>query len=139
MKTILIFVGIVFCTTAAWAQGSEPSCPATARVVLRVQWLRDGEAPSKYAWQEVRVLSVLKNDSEHTFSNVVKIAHYNWTNGIPKAVCTVYLERYNSSSDDLWKLMGGSAATGVSNMEENGSANKASEAIAAPGAAQPQR
>ena len=106
----------------------DASLAAAAPVVLRVQWLQDSGG-DKYAWQQVRVLQVLKNDSSYTFTNTVSIAHYSWTNGIPRAMCTVYLERYNPGREDLWKLMGGSALGGVSHIEQQAPAHSGTDPV----------
>ena len=129
-RHILMAFGILAAVSLAQSPDPfDPDLSAKATVVLRVQWLEDGDA-DKYEWQEVRVLHVLKNDSKHTFTNTVVIAHYSGANGIPRGICTVYLERYNPEGEDRWKLMGGSAKTGVSHAEQP-SASQASEASGA--------
>lgn len=84
-----------------------------AEVVLRVRLISPGEG-SKYLWDRVEVLKVLKNKSGYAFGKQLAVAHYSWKRGIPEGTCTIYLERYNPGRKDQWKLLGGSADEGVS-------------------------
>lgn len=88
-----------------------------AEVILRVKLLSRGEA-DKYAWYEVAILKVLKNESGETFGKALKIAAYSWKTGVPEGESTVYLERYNKTDKGLWKLVGGEASTGVSHVQK---------------------
>jgi hypothetical protein len=82
-------------------------------VVLRVRRISEGEG-SKYLWPQVELVTVIKNGSRHTFPKHFEVAHYSWEPGIPPGTSTLYLERYNPHRNDLWRLLGGSATTGVS-------------------------
>jgi hypothetical protein len=84
-----------------------------AEVVLRVRLISQGEG-SKYLWDRVEVVKVLKNKSHYAFGKHLAVAHYSWKPGIPHGTCTIYLERYNTRRKDLWKLLSGSADEGVS-------------------------
>ncbi|UCC94763.1 MAG: hypothetical protein JSW40_08120, partial [Candidatus Omnitrophota bacterium] len=82
-------------------------------VVLRVR-CRDGGVGSKYIWQKVKILEVLKNEGNYNFKSTLAVAHYSWKDGIPIGISTIYLEKYNPSRVDLWKLVGGGAEKGIS-------------------------
>jgi hypothetical protein len=84
-----------------------------AEVVLRVKLISSGEG-SKYLWDKVEVLEVLKNNSGSSFGKNLSVAHYSWKPGIPMGTCSIYLERYNPKRKDLWKLLNGSGEEGVS-------------------------
>lgn len=87
-----------------------------ANVILRVMLLTRGGA-DKYAWSEVEILKVYKNESGEKFGKTLKIAAYSYKTGIPNGKSTVYIERYNKTDNDLWKLVGGEASTGVSHVQ----------------------
>lgn len=89
-----------------------------APVVLRVKLLSIGGGADKYAWYEVEILKVLKNESGETFGQKLKIAAFSRKPGVPEGESTVYLERYNATDKGLWKLFGGGAATGVSHVRK---------------------
>ena len=91
----------------------DPARAKRGEVVLRVRLITPGEG-SKYLWDRVEVLRVLKNRSGHAFGRRLSVAHYSWEPGVPEGTCTVYLERYHPGRKDLWKLLGGSAEEGVS-------------------------
>lgn len=84
-----------------------------AEVVLRVKFV-SLNGNSKYDWDEVEVLKVLKNKSRYTFGKSLSVAHYSWKLGVPEGTSTIYLERYNQERNDLWKLLDGSGEVGVS-------------------------
>jgi len=84
-----------------------------AEVVLRVKCAEIGYG-SKYHWQKVEILKVIKNESNYNFKDTLSVAHYGWEEDIPLGVSTIYLEKYNPSREDLWKLVGGKFETGVS-------------------------
>jgi hypothetical protein len=91
----------------------DPKMAARATVVLRVRLTGLGEG-SKYIWQTVEPLDVIKNESKQTFAGPLKVAHYSWAKGVPSGVSTVYLAHYNKTRGDLWKLVDGKAESGVS-------------------------
>lgn len=82
-----------------------------ATVVLRVERVA-AEGGSKYHWDEVRPLEVIKNDSTQTFDAPLRVAHYGWHAGVPEGVSTIYLEPYGAT--ELWRLLDGDGAVGVS-------------------------
>ena len=77
---------------------------AKAEVVLRVKRLTPGVG-SKYLWYRVEVLQVLKNQSSETFTNTLSVAAYSWKDGVPEGVSILYLERYNQTDKELWKIV----------------------------------
>jgi hypothetical protein len=92
-----------------------------AKVVLRVECERGALTCEKYCWQTVKILEVLKDESNNRFrkNTQVEIAYYNWDNGIPPGTSTIYLEEYHAGRDDLWKLLGGSSNEGVSHYKSS--------------------
>ena len=118
MKIITVCLLVVI-TTLAFAADKlmDETLAAKAEVVLRVKRLSAGEA-DKYAWYQVEVLQVLKNLSSETFTNTLSVAAYSGKAGVPDGESTIYLERYNETSGKLWKLVGGEASTGVSDVRK---------------------
>ena len=86
---------------------------ARVPVVLRVRLLKR-EGGDKFGWDEVELIGVIKNDSRFTFPEKFEIAHYSGEPGVPDGESTVYLERYNETSESLWRLLDGSGKQGVS-------------------------
>lgn len=86
-------------------------------VILRVDCQATAEACEKYCWQNVTILKILKNKSNFKFQKRLDVAHYNWEQGVPIGVSTIYLEKYNPSRNDMWRLAGGGATNGVSHSE----------------------
>lgn len=86
-------------------------------VVLRVRLLKR-EGSDKFGWDEVRLIGVIKNTSHFTFPETFEIAHYSGEPGVPDGESTVYLERYNATSEGLWRLLDGSGKQGVSHQSE---------------------
>ncbi len=86
-----------------------------ARVVLRTRLISPGNG-SKYLWDTVRVLGVIKNHSSYKFSNTLKVAHHSWESGVPQGECTIYLVPYNKKDCHLWSLLGNKASSGVSHV-----------------------
>ena len=97
----------------SWEGLVDADRASKVQVVLRVRLL-EREGGNKYAWDKVHLLGVVKNESGHEFPQEFIIAHYNAEPGVPDGESTVYLERYNDSDESLWKLLQGSAKTGVS-------------------------
>ena len=93
----------------------DPKKIQKAEVVLRVKLISSGEG-SKYLWDKVEVLQVIKNKSGRAFGKTLSVAHYSWKRGIPEGTCTIYLERYNRPRNDLWKLLNGSGDEGISHV-----------------------
>ena len=57
-----------------------PNKAQKAEVVLRVKLLSSGEG-SKYLWDQVEVLQVVKNKSGYAFRKDLSGAHYSWKPG----------------------------------------------------------
>ncbi len=93
----------------------DPKKVQKAEVVLRVKLLSSGEG-SKYLWDRVEVLQVLKNRSGHALGKNLLVAHYSWKLGVPEGTCTIYLERYDLKRNNLWKLLNGSGEDGISHL-----------------------
>ena len=93
----------------------DPNKVKKAEVVLRVKLRSSGEG-SKYLWDKVEVLQVVKNKSGYAFRKNLSVAHYSWKLGIPEGTCTIYLERYNPKRNNLWKLLNGSGEDGISHV-----------------------
>lgn len=89
---------------------------ARAVIVLRARLLQPG-AGSKYLWDSVRVVRVVKNESGASLPEEMLVAHYSWEPGLPQTDCTVYLERFAEEGEGGWKLLDGSAKSGVSHVD----------------------
>ncbi|HXI82459.1 MAG TPA: hypothetical protein VNL17_00040 [Verrucomicrobiae bacterium] len=115
MKTtaLILLVSLALVGYATADNLVDPKLAQKAEVILRVKLLAQGEA-DKYAWYEVEILKVLKNESGETFDKRLKVAAYSWRPGVTEGESTVYLERYSTTDKGLWKLIGGEADTGVS-------------------------
>jgi hypothetical protein len=109
---ILIFAFLVLGFLVEGSPQIDSSKANKAEAVLRVKFV-SLNGGSKYDWDEVEVLKVLKNKSGYTFGKTLSVAHYSWNPGIPEGTCTIYLQRYNPERNDLWKLLDGSAEDGV--------------------------
>jgi hypothetical protein len=114
MKAISAFL-IIAATTTAYAADKlmGDKLAVKAEVVLRAKRL-SVEGGDKYAWYRVEILRVLKNVASEKLTNTLSVAAYSWKEGVPEGESTLYLERYNGTGNELWKLVGGEAATGVS-------------------------
>lgn len=93
----------------------DDSLAKKATVVVRAKRLQC-EGGDKYAWFEVQLLKVLKNDSQELLGEKLRVAAYSTDPGIPGGESTLYLEKYHPEQRGLWKLVGGKAATGVSHV-----------------------
>jgi len=91
------------CTTL---EKADNNMAKKAEVVLRVECADPG-AGNKYHWQKVKILKIIKNNSNYNFPDQLEVAHYGWEKGIPVGISTIYLERYDPYRDDLWKLLEG--------------------------------
>jgi hypothetical protein len=100
---------------AAESSPVDPDKAKKAEVVLRIRRLMPAEC-DKYCWPEVEILEVLQNKSNVSFDKRLKVAHYSWKTGIPEGESTIYLVRFNPEKSDLWKLLNGSGADGVSHV-----------------------
>lgn len=95
---------------------------ADAAVVLRVR-LVENQGGSKYHWQVVENLEILKNEGFHEMGNRVLVAHYGWEPGIPAGVSTIYLNPYSEQTHDMWRLVDGSAKSAVSHRTDHAAEN----------------
>lgn len=95
---------------------------ADAEVVLRVRLVED-QGGSKYHWQVVEKLEIIKNEGSHKMGNRVLVAHYGWEPGIPAGVSTIYLDPYSELASDMWRLVKGSAKSGVSHRADQAPEN----------------
>ena len=86
----------------------------TSLLVLRVKLISQDKSCDKYAWSKVQILKTYKNDTGVQFGKNLTIAFYCRDAGIPKGESTVYLEKYNPTRNDLWKLLNGTRKDGVS-------------------------
>ena len=118
MKKIVVLFIMLFFISYAVAEEIDKALAKDAEVVLRVNCKNEADECEKYCWQEVNIIKVLKNESDYTFPNVIKVAYYNREKGIPIGISTIYLEKYNLSRNNLWKLVGGKAERGVSHYTE---------------------
>ena len=120
MKRIVFYSLItcfVFLPLIALADQIDSALAGNSEVVLRAEVKEEADACDKYCWQKVRVLRVIKNESDQILPEIIKIAYYSWEDGIPKGVATIYINKYSFEEDGLWKLSGGKAETGVSHHE----------------------
>jgi hypothetical protein len=92
---------------------TDPGRLARAPIVLRVT-LVEADGGSKYHWDQVRPIRVIKNASSFTFDAPLRVAHYGWHGGVPSGISTIYLEAYGGGNANLWKLLDGDGAIGVS-------------------------
>jgi hypothetical protein len=82
MKKTLGFIFSLLLTVNFQALSSpvDPNRAQKAEVVLRVRFVSSGEG-SKYLWDKVEVLKVLKNKSGYAFRKNLLVAHYSWKPG----------------------------------------------------------
>ena len=80
-------------------------------------------ACDKYCWPEVKILSVLKNDSKEKFErgNSLHVALLGTGGRMPQGEFNLYLELYNKAEKKpkkewMWKILGGSVAAGTSHL-----------------------
>jgi RNA polymerase sigma factor (sigma-70 family) len=105
-------------TVAFWVAPklADPAKFAKAPAVLRVRRVGVGGG-SKYSWDSVKVLEVMKNESSQQLgkdSEPLKVAHYGWKAGVPDGESTIYLEPYNAEKNHPWKLLNADGGEGVS-------------------------
>ncbi len=114
-----ILVILIVSAGCFFVEISNSDLVGKAEVALRIECIQKAEACGKYCWQTVKILKVLKDESNYRFrrNTSIKVAYYNWEDGIPIGTATIYLERYYPPKDDLWKLLGGGVREGVSHYE----------------------
>lgn len=103
----------------SWDKLVDVERAAKVPVVLRVRLLRR-QGGDKYGWDTVKVVGVIKNESGFRFPDEIAVAHYSAEPGVPDGESTIYLERYDGTNDNLWKLFEGSGVRGVSHGTANG-------------------
>jgi len=111
--TIICLCVFALATWAATNQLINPKFAEKAEVVLRGKRLTPGEG-SKYIICDVQVSEVFTNRSGRRIAEKIAVAAYSWRPGVPAGESTFYLERYNETHTNLWRLVGGEASTGVS-------------------------
>jgi hypothetical protein len=122
MKIVIILLMTLSFACCAFANEVDKAMAKNAEIILEVEnseSINKSTGCDKYCWQEVKIKKVIKNEGGYKLSDVIKIAYYSWEKGIPLGESIVYLEKYNPSRDDLWKLVGGKAETGVSSAYVN--------------------
>jgi len=95
----------------------DPKLAEKAEVVLRGTRLTPGGG-SKYLICEVQVSKVYTNRSGRSIGKSIEVAAYSFRPGVPTGSSTFYLERYNETNTNLWRLVGGEASTGISHNEK---------------------
>lgn len=135
MKLLSIICLLIVAMTANAAdQLFDEKLASNALAVLRVKLIFSTTYTSSNMFTSyyVRTLEVYKNESNtrigHNLS--LEVGAFRGRPGIPKAECTVYLQRYDRLSQSftldkdrgLWVLVGGDATNGVSDVQyDNGS------------------
>ena len=118
MKKAIFLTLFLFLASYVFAEEIDSNLAKHAIAILRVECKNVAGACDKYCWQKVKIVKILKNESDYNFPGFIEVAHYSWEKGVPIGISTIYLEKYNPSKNDLWKLVGGKAETGVSNYAE---------------------
>ncbi len=88
---------------------------ARAKVVIRAR-LVSFEGGSKYVWQVVEPLEVIKNETPFAFDAPFRVANYSWDGSVPEGISTLYLEPYGGG-DNVWRLLDGSSSKGISHAD----------------------
>ena len=115
-KFLLITLSLFLSISWAFAYESGPFDEKrfeTATIVLRVKFIEEN-GDSKYLWDRVKIVSVIKNASGQDLGDEISVAHYSWKAGIPKGRSTIYLEPYNENDSNMWRLLDGDGNIGVS-------------------------
>ena len=113
----LLFSVLVSASLRVQPWPADPERAKRVPVVLRVRLIHQGEG-SKYLWPEVELVDIIKNASSYTFPKRFEVAILSHEGGgkIPDGTSTVYLERYSEVPGSEWRLLGGTAKTGVSDI-----------------------
>lgn len=89
------------------------SLKASISVAIIRGQLLNFEGGDKYHYSNISVNEVLLNKSNHNFGESIRVAHYNWSNGIPKNKdCIIYIVPWPLGSKTLnekeeWMLIEG--------------------------------
>jgi len=87
-------------------------------LVLKVKVIKD-EGGDKFNWVKVKVLSILKNDTEQQIPESLSIASYSWLSGLQEGKkYIVYLVPFPLGSEKItdinqWILLEGNASIGA--------------------------
>src|SRR5437867_5515778 len=115
MRTITV-ISLLSIMLGAWAATNEfvnSKMAEKAALVLRGTQLTPGRG-SKYIICDVQVSNVFKNTSGRIVGKTVEVAAYSYRPGVPSGESTFYLEPYNKTDTNVWRLAGGEASTGIS-------------------------
>ena len=82
----------------------DPARAKRATAIAKVEYIQL-QGGSKYTWENVRILQVLKNASTRKLEGEISIAHPFQEPGIPKGVSIIYLVPYSDRPDSGWKLL----------------------------------
>ena len=111
MKTATAFFLAVTTLLLAAGKLMDDNLAAKSEVVLRARLL-SLDRVDKSALFRVQVLEVLKNESGVKLTDELSVDAYGSKEGLPMGgKFTLYLERYNKTNTDLWKLIGASHNT----------------------------
>jgi hypothetical protein len=81
-----------------------------SKAIVLAELIDPGDG-NKYLYPIIRINKVIKNDLGYSFPDTLKVAHYNWKNGVPKGKeCLIYLTPWPYGSDELsednqWMLL----------------------------------
>lgn len=85
-----------------------------SKAVIKAQLIKF-EGGDKYYYSNLKVLKVILNQTKYTIKDTIRVAYYNWSEGIPKnKECTLYLVPWPLGSTELnekkeWMLLKGDA------------------------------
>jgi len=111
MRIFSVFIFVLVFSSAAFAQELDQKLAGRAVAVLKVESQEKAAVCEKYCSQKVKVLEVLKNDSDYVFPENIEVYFYSWEPGITSGQVIIYLEKYDPARNDLWKLMSEEAVT----------------------------
>lgn len=114
MKRTIFFSMALLFVASVFAQEIDNSLAKKAAVVLRIECNKAVDLCDKYCVQQVKIIKVLKNETNYSVPDIIRVAYYSWEKGIPMGISTIYVEKYGPAGSNLWKLIGGKAKTGVS-------------------------
>ena len=72
--------------------------------MVRAQLIEPGEG-SKYLWDKIKILEVIRNTSSYKFPSVLSVARESIEPELPAGECMLILEYYNPNRKDLWKIV----------------------------------
>ena len=113
IATAIFLCMFALAASAATNELVNPKLAEKTEVVLRGKRLALGGG-SKYIICDVQVSKIFTNRTERSVGQKIQVAAYSVRPGVPPGESTFYLERYNATHTNLWRLVGGEASTGVS-------------------------